>query len=68
MPAPTNQELLDAAKTALESLLEGGAQSYAINGRTYTALNIGELSNLISDLELKVARSDGGMFRLGGFG
>ncbi len=68
MAAPTYAELLEAAKLALQTLLEGGAAAYAINGRSYTAHNLGELRKLIQDLEARVARSSGpGIFRLGGF-
>lgn len=69
MPVPTYQELLDEAKAALMALLEGRAAAYSINGRSYTAQNLGELRQLIQDLQARVSRESGaGMFRLGGFG
>ena len=64
----TDAEMLESARTALKALLDGGTQSYSINGRVYNALSIDSLKSLVADLEAKVNRSTRGAFQLGVFG
>ena len=54
--APTNQELLDEAKNALQDLLQGRLQSWTnpATQETYTKLNISALERLIITLEQRV--------------
>lgn len=60
MTVPTDSEMLDAVKTAIYQLTLGGVQSYTINGRTVTRMNLTELRTLRQDLELRVAQAAGG--------
>lgn len=63
----TNQALLDLVETALTNLLTGGAQSYAINGRQFTRLDLAELNSMRKELQQSVSRESTGMFLAGQF-
>lgn len=58
MSAPTNAELLAAARSALMRLLEGAKITY-VNGHQFHFSTIPELRALISELEVKVAEDNG---------
>ena len=63
MAVPTTQALLDAAKTAELAILQRG-QSVTVLSRTYTRADLGELRELIRELETKVARETRGGMRM----
>lgn len=52
----TDQQLLDNCRAAINSIFVGG-QSYAINGRTFTRADLGELREMVGWLEARVATS-----------
>jgi hypothetical protein len=56
MSAPTDQQILDAYKTAL--LYISSNQSYTINGRTLTRANLSDVLKVISVYESKLANAD----------
>lgn len=63
----TAASLLTAVETAIESLLTGKLQSYEIEGRTYTFLDLAELRVMRKQLLREVAllarrKTGGGMF------
>ncbi len=61
MSVPTNQEMLDAVKTAIYNRLNGGAiQSYSINGRNIQYATLDELQKMRRDLEAAIAGESGG--------
>jgi hypothetical protein len=62
MPAPTNQQILDALRTAYFEIASGGVQSYTVNGRTYTSIDLDKLQKAISHYENLVARATRRMF------
>jgi hypothetical protein len=57
MAVPSDQELLDAYKTAL--LIVASGQSYTINGRTLTRQNLKEIRDTITWLEERIGDEDG---------
>ncbi len=60
MTVPTNQEMLDAVKTAIYAILTGGAvQSYNINGRNLQKYSLTELQKMRRDLEKAIAAATG---------
>jgi hypothetical protein len=61
MSTPTNQEILNAVKTAIKAILDGGAvQSYTVNGRNLQKYNLSELMDLQREYEQRVAAESGG--------
>lgn len=56
MPTYTDQQILDAAREAMFNIVSGGGQSYSINGRTFSALNLKDLESLIAYYERRIAR------------
>lgn len=56
MAVPTDQEILNALRTAYFEIATNGAASYAVNGRTFTALDMDKLQNAIQLYESKIAR------------
>lgn len=56
MAAPTNQELLDAFKSALLAVSTG--QSYMINERQLTRANLKEIRETIAWLEKRIEEDD----------
>jgi len=57
--AMTDLELLTATREAIEALTVKGASSYAINGRSFTALDLDTLWCQVDRLERRVARAAG---------
>lgn len=68
MPA-TYVARLAEVQAAISSLLSGEAQSYTIDGRTVTKLDLAELYKIENDLRIKAVREQdglrGGRFRKG---
>jgi len=61
-------EIATKAREALAAILDGKAASFTINGRAFTALNLGELRQVIAEAELNAARETrGNVFAKGGF-
>lgn len=67
MPVPTDQEILDGLRTAFHAIVLGEAQSYSVNGRTYTSHNISTLETAISAYERRVSSGTRRMFSGGTF-
>jgi len=66
----TTANLLAAVDVAIANLLLG-AQSYSVNGRTFTRAQLSELRNMRSELQREVAESSsgtGGLIALAKFG
>jgi len=61
---PTTAELLRAVNAAIYSLVTDGASQVSINGRAYTANDLGQLMQLKKELT-KLNRSASSMVRLG---
>ncbi|MDD4980690.1 MAG: hypothetical protein PHC54_05430 [Candidatus Omnitrophica bacterium] len=60
MAIPTDQEMLDAVKTAINARITGGAvQSYGINGRNLQYFTLTELWDLRRKLEKKISDTAG---------
>ena len=60
MATPTNQEMLDAVKIAIQAILSGGAiQSYSINNRNLQRMSLSELQKMRRDLEKAIAAESG---------
>ena len=59
----TAQEELTLLEEAYEALLTGGVQSYSINGRSLTRLNLTEITRRIDVLRAQVARAGTGLMR-----
>jgi hypothetical protein len=51
----TDQQILDALRTAMFNLATSGAQSYTVLGRTFTRVDINDLQNAIDIYERRVA-------------
>ena len=62
MAVPTDQQILDAVRTAFHEIVVNGAASYAVNGRSFNALNLKDLEAAISTYEAKVSRASRRMF------
>ena len=61
MSTPTNTELLNLVKTAIQTRLNGGTvESYAIGNRNLRYTPLSELLKLKRDLEEAVASESGG--------
>jgi hypothetical protein len=58
------EQELALVNAALEAILGGKVQSYSINGRQVTRLNLSELWNRKKELEATVARASSGGFFL----
>jgi hypothetical protein len=56
MAAPTDQQILDAFKSALIAVASG--QSYTINGRSMTRANLPEIRAVIAEYSTKLALAD----------
>jgi hypothetical protein len=54
MSSPTDQQILDALRTAYFNLAVSGAKSYTILGRTYTRFDIDQIQKGIAWLEARV--------------
>lgn len=67
MPVPTDQQILDALRTAFHEIAVGGAASYTVNGRTWTGQNLTELQKLITVYEARVNASTRRTFAVGQF-
>jgi hypothetical protein len=67
MAVPTDQQILDAARTALLEIVSNPAATYTINGRSYGAQDLDKLEKLISKLENRVALKGKSPFILGTF-
>lgn len=67
MPVPTDQEILDGLRTAFHEIVVNGAASYALNGRSWTALDIDKLQKAIDTYETKVSNASRRMFAGGVF-
>lgn len=52
-----NEQMLAAYQAALLAIVTGRAESYTINGRSYTALDIAELEAGVDRYERKVSRA-----------
>lgn len=59
------QALLNAAYAAQLSILGGTAQSVTVGSRSYTALNLKDLQDLITGLEAQLAALTAGGYRPG---
>lgn len=57
MAVPTDQEILDQARTALHSLLTREVGSATINGRSFTYLDLDKIQTIINTYESRVARA-----------
>ena len=62
MPAQTDAEILDELLAARRKLITRGAASYTINGRSFQALDLGKLDELIEKYQSKVDSAAGSMF------
>jgi hypothetical protein len=62
MAVPTDQQILDALRTAYFEIATNGAASYSVNGRTFTSLDIDKLADAITRYETKIARGSRSMF------
>lgn len=62
--APTNQELLDKARTALGRVLDSDAAEWGEGGHRIKNLELDRLQKLITDLEAKVAAQSGASLKL----
>jgi len=60
--AQTDAALLISTREAIDALTTGNVQSYALNGRTVTRLNLTELWDQVNRLEARIARSTRGRF------
>jgi hypothetical protein len=67
MAVPTDQQILDAARTALLEIVSNPAATYTINGRSYGAQDLGKLQKIIDYYENRVSRSGKSPFILGTF-
>jgi len=67
VPVPTDQEILDGLRTAFHAIVVGQAQSYSVNGRTFTAHNVSTLETAISAYERRVSSGTRRMFAAGTF-
>lgn len=67
MPVPTDQEILDALRTAFFEIASGSASSYTVNGKTWTALNLKDLEAAIDAYETRVNRRTRRIFGVGVF-
>lgn len=68
MAVPTDQEILDAARTAMLEIVANPAATYTINGRSYGGQDLEKLQNIIQTYERRVARaSRPSMFSVGTF-
>jgi hypothetical protein len=54
MASVTDQQILDALRTAYFNLAVSGAQSYTINGRTFNRVDIDKLKQQISEWEARI--------------
>jgi riboflavin synthase alpha subunit len=54
MAGPTNQELLEATRTAILEIVQTG-QSISADGRSLTMANLSELRKLEAELKVEVA-------------
>lgn len=63
----TAAEELALINTAIESILTGKVQSYTINGRAVTRLDLADLWQRKKELEAAVARESSGSFLLARF-
>lgn len=60
MATPTNQEMLDAVKEAIQARLTGGAvRTYSINGRDIEYYSLTELYDLKRKLERAISADNG---------
>lgn len=55
--ALTDAQLLTATREAIDALTTGGLSSYALNGRTYTMVDLDALWKQVSLLERRIASS-----------
>lgn len=67
MAAPTPATILTNLKTAYNNIVSGETASYSINGRTWSALNLSELSSEIDKWQAVVNRQSTSMFAVGKF-
>jgi len=68
--AMTDAQLYAETRKAIDALTTGGVNSYSLNGRSVTKLDLDELWQQAERLELRMARAEpgrGGMFRVGTF-
>lgn len=61
------QAELTAVNAAILAIVTGKAQSYSINGRTVTRLDLNSLRELRKELEAVIARASSGTFLLARF-
>lgn len=61
VPAQTDAEILDELLAARRKLVTRGAASYSVNGRTFTALDIDKLNELVAQYEQRIASATSSM-------
>lgn len=57
--ALTDEQLLTATREAIDALVQGGASSYTLNGRTVTKVDLPALRDTVEWLESRIARASG---------
>jgi len=67
MAVPSDQQILDALRTAMFEIATNGAASYSVNNRTFSALNMRDLEAAITTYTQRVNRASQGMFAVGRF-
>jgi hypothetical protein len=60
--ALTNQQMLDKVDAAIAKLLDGGAQAYTEEDRSFQGLSLGQLYAMKKELTLAVQREGGNSF------
>jgi len=58
----TDQEILDELLAARRKVITRGAASYSINGRSFQAIDVVRLNELIEQYERKVGGANAAMF------
>lgn len=67
MASKTDAELLESTREAIDALTTGGVESYSLNGRSVTKLNLKELWDQVTTLEKRISRTSNGMFGVAEF-
>ena len=62
MTIPEAQSLRAGLIAAINAVTAGGIESYTVNGRTVTKLDISKMFDQINDLDALIQRLQGGMF------
>ena len=55
MPVPTNQEMVDALRTAIHAIVVDGVASYSVFGRMVTLHNLQTITATLKEFEQKLA-------------